>query len=379
MVGARSSALAAVPVVLVAPFAGLIDRRSRRTVMLAADTFAAVGPALALVLALTGRLEVWHLAVAGFLASLGNAVQSPPQAAVPLLVTPAALGRANGLNQLGPAVGFVLGPALATPLVAAWGVQSVLVVDAVTFVVAVSTTALVRFGEIPVSQLTRPTVVMDGVPRGNGCARPAARCSRCSWRWRSSTAASASTTSPSRCWRSMSPARRARGWCSRPPAQRWSAVLCGSDGVVCRAIACGALVHGLAVMGVGAVVSAARPSVAWVVAGVFVALAAAVRRQRVDGDDLPRARAATDAGACVRVAVRHRTRPRSDRRRVGWGLDRDGRGTRGGGRIVGRGGGDGRARSVAAAVVGVRRARHRDRGTATRPRRCRRRGYDRVN
>src|SRR5262245_55238304 len=89
------SALAAVPAICVGPFAGVIDRHSRRTVMLAADAFAAIGPAVALVLALSGRLEVWHLALAGFLASLGNAAQMPAaQAAVPLLVTPDALGRA---------------------------------------------------------------------------------------------------------------------------------------------------------------------------------------------------------------------------------------------------------------------------------------------
>jgi MFS family permease len=142
------TALTAVPSVLVAPFGGWIDRYPRRTVMLAADAFAAVGPAVALALAFAGGLEVWHLVVAGFLAALGNAVQLPAaQAAVPLLVEPDAIGRANGLNQLAPALGFVVGPVVATPLVANFGVRSVLLIDAATFLIAVATTALVAFDD----------------------------------------------------------------------------------------------------------------------------------------------------------------------------------------------------------------------------------------
>jgi DHA3 family macrolide efflux protein-like MFS transporter len=66
---------------------------------------------------------------------------------VPLLVPPGGLGRANGLMQLGPAVGIVVGPLLAAPLVAWWGLTVVLVVDLVTFAVAVATVAAVRLAE----------------------------------------------------------------------------------------------------------------------------------------------------------------------------------------------------------------------------------------
>lgn len=147
------TAFATLPQVLAAPFMTLVDRVPRRTMMLAGDCFAAIGPTLALVLALTGRLEVWHLAVAAFVGELGTAFQSPAsQAAVPLLVEPGALGRANGLGQLGPALGMVVGPLLATPLVAVWGIEAVLLVDLATFVVAVTTVSIVRFGDLPSEQ-----------------------------------------------------------------------------------------------------------------------------------------------------------------------------------------------------------------------------------
>ncbi len=142
------AALAAAPYVLTAPLVKHADRFPRRTVMIAADAFAAIGPAIALGLVLAHRLEIWHLVVAGFLGGVGNAFQWPAaQAAVPALVEPGALDRANGLNQLGPAMGIVLGPVLATPLVAWFGIEAVLMVDLATFAIAVATTALVRFGD----------------------------------------------------------------------------------------------------------------------------------------------------------------------------------------------------------------------------------------
>jgi predicted MFS family arabinose efflux permease len=145
------AAVSSVPYVLTAPLLSLADRFTRRSTMIAADTFAVVGPAIAFVLALGDRLEIWHLAVAGFLGGVGNAFQWPAsQAAVPALVAPEALGRANGLNQLGQAAGIVLGPVVATPLVAWWGIEAVLLVDLVTFAVAVGATLSVRFDDVPV-------------------------------------------------------------------------------------------------------------------------------------------------------------------------------------------------------------------------------------
>lgn len=140
------SALATLPQVLAAPLMTVVDRFPRRTTMIAGDCLAAVGPAIALSLAASGRLEIWHLCVAAFVGELGTAFQSPAaQAAVPLLVDPDALGRANGLVQMGPAIGIVVGPLLAAPLVGVGGITAVLVVDLVTFAVAVTSVTLTRF------------------------------------------------------------------------------------------------------------------------------------------------------------------------------------------------------------------------------------------
>lgn len=269
------SALAAIPAVLVVPFAGVIDRHSRRTVMLAADAFAAIGPASALVLAASGRLEVWHLVVAGFLASLGNAVQMPAaQAAVPLLVTSEALGRANGLNQLGPALGFVLGPGLATPLVAVWGVPSVLIVDAVTFVIAVSTTAAVRFDD---SAARRGAELVDD----DRSWRPALRWLRTTGRPLLTLLAAMAVVNWCLGFYNIALEVLAIDVAGSANAgivfgAAGAAMVVGSLWVGRRGVPrhrMRALVYGLAVMALGATVSSVRPSLGLLIVGVFVALA----------------------------------------------------------------------------------------------------------
>lgn len=143
-------ALANAPVIVVAPLVRHVDAFARRSVMIWGDVVAASGTIVALVLAATDRLELWHLALAAFVGGVGTAFQSPAfQAAMPTLVEPDALDRANSLNQLGPAMGIVVGPLLAAPLVAWFGIVAVLVVDVATFVVAVTAALAVRFGDRP--------------------------------------------------------------------------------------------------------------------------------------------------------------------------------------------------------------------------------------
>lgn len=140
------SAVATLPFLLAAPLATIVDRHPKRSVMIWADVFAAVGPAVALLLVSTGRLEVWHLVVASSVGGFGTALQIPAsQAAVPALVERSALDRANALKQLGPALGVVLGPLLAAPIVATWGLETLLALDLATFVLGAGTVLAVRF------------------------------------------------------------------------------------------------------------------------------------------------------------------------------------------------------------------------------------------
>jgi MFS family permease len=143
-------AAAGLPFVVLAPALGRIDRFDRRAVMIAGDSIAALGTLTALAFALGGNLEAWHLVIAAVIGGVGTAIQMPAaQAAVPSLVDDDQLDRANGFAQIGPAGGIVAAPVIATMLVSRWGITAVLILDAVTFAVAVAVTALTPFGSRP--------------------------------------------------------------------------------------------------------------------------------------------------------------------------------------------------------------------------------------
>ena len=144
------SAVTAIPAILMGAAGSIIDRYQRRVVMIGADIVAALSPAIALALAVAGQLEVWHLVVVGFVASLGNAAQmAASQAAVPALVRSDQLERAHSLKQLGAAAGVVVGPITAAPILVYWGIEAVLIVDLITFAVGITAVACVPFADPP--------------------------------------------------------------------------------------------------------------------------------------------------------------------------------------------------------------------------------------
>ena len=270
------TALAALPYVVTGPFMGLVDRFPRRTVMIAADAVAAVGPVVALGLALTGRLAVWHLAVAGLIAALGDSIQVPAaQAAVPALVPPAALGRANGLVQLGPAVGVVIGPALATPVVAWWGLEAILLIDVATFLVAVTATSLVRFGDA-----TDPTGAPPVDDDGSW---------RTMWAWLSSTGRPLlvmltvsmvvnlctsffNVASVALATDVAGPARAGLVFAAGGVAMVVGSLIVGTRGIPRRRVRAAGV--SLAVAGIGAVIVGSHPSLQMLIVGTVVLMAA---------------------------------------------------------------------------------------------------------
>ncbi|MDR9450649.1 MAG: MFS transporter [Acidimicrobiia bacterium] len=134
------------PGILLGPFAGaLVDRWDRRKVMLTGDTVAGFATLVVVLLLLTDQLELWQIYLLVMIGSVANSFQEPAYtASVALMVPKRHLGRANGLVQMGSAVGTLVAPALAGVLVATTGLWGVLLVDVATFAVAVATLAVVR-------------------------------------------------------------------------------------------------------------------------------------------------------------------------------------------------------------------------------------------
>lgn len=134
------------PGIVIGPVAGaLVDRFDRRKVMLISDATAGLATFVVAALFFTDSLELWHIYLMATIGSVANAFQEPAYtASVPLLVPKRHLGRANGLVQMGQAVGTLVAPVLAGLLVATTGLWGVLLADGATFLVAVTTLALVR-------------------------------------------------------------------------------------------------------------------------------------------------------------------------------------------------------------------------------------------
>ena len=115
----------------------MVDRWSKKRIMLIADLLAACGTLAVFVLHSADVLQIWHLYVINFLLSLMNAFQEPASfVAVSMLVPKEHYARASGLQGFGGAAISILAPALGALLLAYGGLELVLIVDLATFAIA---------------------------------------------------------------------------------------------------------------------------------------------------------------------------------------------------------------------------------------------------
>ncbi|MFI7041133.1 amino acid adenylation domain-containing protein [Microbispora rosea] len=141
------SVLGLLPGMLVAPLAGaIVDRFDRRKVMIAGDA-AAGGTQLMLGLLLwTGNLQVWHIYPLLVCLSVSLTFQRLAYgSAIPQLVPKRFLGHANGVVQMATGTAQLIVPLIAVGLMAAIGLEGILVIDVASYVVATLTVALIRF------------------------------------------------------------------------------------------------------------------------------------------------------------------------------------------------------------------------------------------
>lgn len=142
------------PQILFTPIAGaLVDRWDRRWAMIVADTGAGVGTLVIALLLFTDNLEFWHLYPTLAFSGVFQSFQWPAySAATTLLVAKEHYGRAAGMVQMSEAVGQVIAPAVAGAVLAFFGLQAVIMIDVVTFVIAVLTLLTVRFPKPEISK-----------------------------------------------------------------------------------------------------------------------------------------------------------------------------------------------------------------------------------
>lgn len=151
---ATASAIAVVPQIVVSPFAGaIVDRTSRKKVMMLADSIIAFASILLAVLFLLNVVQVWHIYVVMFVRSIGEAFHYPAeQASVPLMVPNEQLSRIAGLNQALRGGVNIVAPPLGALLLELLDVQGTLAVDFITAFFAV---AILFFLKIPQPQASQ--------------------------------------------------------------------------------------------------------------------------------------------------------------------------------------------------------------------------------
>lgn len=141
-----------IPGLIIQPFAGvLIDRWPRKTILIAADTFAAITSIGLLLIVRSGSLTPWHIYALAAASSLFGAFQGPAYTATTSLLLPKdSYQRAAALNMLGGALSRIAAPILAGVLYLAIGFEGVVVIDLATFVFAVVTTSLLALPNPPI-------------------------------------------------------------------------------------------------------------------------------------------------------------------------------------------------------------------------------------
>ncbi|MEV0968287.1 MFS transporter [Microtetraspora glauca] len=139
--------LGLVPGMLVSPLAGaLVDRLDRRRVLLAGDIGAGGTQLTFGILLWTGNLQTWH--VYPLLALLSVALTFQRLAytsAIPQLVPKRFLGHANGVMQMATGTAQLVVPLVAVGLMAVIGIDGILVIDVVSYVLAVGVVLVTRF------------------------------------------------------------------------------------------------------------------------------------------------------------------------------------------------------------------------------------------
>ena len=134
------------PYVLVSPIAGVwVDRLDRRRLLILADLGSGLLTAFVLGMYLSGALAIWHLYLLEALTSVCDAFQYPAYGtAVSLLLDKQQYARANGMRSLAANGTQIAAPVLGGAVLLWIGISGVMLVDVITFGVAMLTLALVR-------------------------------------------------------------------------------------------------------------------------------------------------------------------------------------------------------------------------------------------
>jgi MFS transporter, DHA3 family, macrolide efflux protein len=138
---------AKIPSIIAAVFAGVIvDRYNRKFLMFFGDTVSCLSTIFLLILSLTNHLEIWHLYITSAINGLFGYFQDLAYASsISSLVPQQHYTRATVLNDYVSGFGAnILAPALAGTLYYLIGLQGIMAIDLLTFIIAIYLLSLVK-------------------------------------------------------------------------------------------------------------------------------------------------------------------------------------------------------------------------------------------
>jgi len=134
------------PMLILSPTAGaIVDRFNRKFMMMVSDLTAGLTTIVLLGLYLSGSLQVWHLYVGAAIEGAFQTFQWPAySAAITTMLPKQHYSRADGMMSLAESGSGIFAPLLAGALLGVVGLAGILLIDIITFVIAIGALLLIH-------------------------------------------------------------------------------------------------------------------------------------------------------------------------------------------------------------------------------------------
>lgn len=136
-----------IPTFILSPLGGVIaDRLDRRNLLIVTQALSAVQAALVAFLALSGKIQVWHILASGFMLGAINSFDIPARQAflVEMVERKENLSNAIALNSMMFNASRLIGPAIAGFMIALYGEGVCFLINAVSFIAVILSLASMK-------------------------------------------------------------------------------------------------------------------------------------------------------------------------------------------------------------------------------------------